>query len=155
MLKVRPKSAFSERYDVLDGRKKLTTVNIGWWREAGEFRLGGEGYKVGRQGLRLGLFYLEQDGKVLATAEKPSALFNRFRVHHRGTEYELARRSMLGRSFDLKRNGVRVGSMTATSAFTRSAEVKLPEKLPVPVQVFITWLVLVIWKRLRQTGTGA
>ncbi len=150
MLKVRPKSAFSQRYEILDGRKKLTTVNIGWWREAGEFQLGGEKYKIGRQGLGSGLFYVEQDGEVLASAEKPSALRNRFTVHHDGTRYELSRRSLLGRAFDLKRSGTSVGSMTATSAFTRSAKVNLPDELPAPVQVFITWLVLVIWKRLQQ-----
>lgn len=154
MLKVRAKALFSEQYEILDGRQMLTTVNIGWWREAGKFRLDGEQYEVGRRGLRTGLFYVEQDGELLASADKPNALFNRFTVQYKDQEYELSRRSLFGRAFDLKLNGSRVGSMTATSTFTRSAKVDLPGELPAPVQVFITWLVLVIWKRLRQSNAG-
>jgi len=35
MLEVRAKSASSEQGEAPDGRKGLTSVNIGWWREAG------------------------------------------------------------------------------------------------------------------------
>ena len=59
---------------------------------------------------------------------------------------------MLGRAFELKRGGDRVGSVAPTSALKRSARISLPGELSVPVQVFITWLVLVMWKRMEQGG---
>ena len=151
MLEVRARNLFSSHYEILDAGQMLTTVNIRWWREAGKFKLDGEQYTVGRRGLASGLFYVEQDGELLASAAKPSAFFNRFTVQCDDQEYELSKRSAFGRAFDLKRNGSLVGSMTPTSVFTRSAKVQLPSEISAPVQVFITWLVLVIWKRERET----
>jgi hypothetical protein len=155
MLEIRAKSIFSLKYEILYAGQVLTIVNIGWWREAGKFKLDGEQYTVGRRGLANGLFYVEQDGELLASADKPSAIFNRFTVHYDDQEYELSRRSLFGRAFDLKLNGSRVGSMNPTSIFTRSAKVQLPDEISAPVQVFITWLVLVIWKRMRQSHAGS
>jgi hypothetical protein len=155
MLEVRAKNIFSSHYEILDAGQMLTTVNIRWWREAGKFKLDGEQYTVGRRGLASGLFYVEQDGELLASADKPSAFFNRYTVHHDNQEYELSRRSLFGRTFDLKLNDFPVGTMKPTSIFTRSAKVQLPSEIPAPVQVFIAWLVLVIWKRMRQSQAGS
>jgi hypothetical protein len=155
MFEIRAKSLFSGQYKILEAGQVLTIVNIGWWREAGKFKLDGEQYTVGRRGLANGLFYVERDGELLASADKPSAFFNRFTVQYDDQEYELSRRSLFGRAFDLKLNGSRVGSMNPTSIFTRSAKAQLPNEISAPVQVFITWLVLVIWKRLRESHAGS
>ncbi|HIG86173.1 MAG TPA: hypothetical protein EYQ25_03940 [Planctomycetes bacterium] len=155
MLEVRARKIFSSHYEILDVGQVLTTVNIRWWREAGKFKLDGEQYTVGRRGLASGLFYVERDGELLASANKPSAFFNRFTVDYDGQEYELSRRSFFGRAFDLKLNGSRVGSMNPTSIWTRSARVHLPNEITAPVQVFITWLVLVLWRRMQQSNAGS
>ncbi len=153
MLHVRARSIFSNHYEILEGRRVLTSVNIRWFREAGSFRLEGEDYSVGRRGLMSGNFFLESRAEVLASAEKPSAFFRRFLVAIGDDDYELAARSAFVRAFDLRREGRSVGSVEPTSIFTRSARVDLPD-LPLPVQVFLTWLVLVVWKRQRSSSSG-
>ena len=154
MLHVRARSVFSNHYEILEGGRVLTTVNIRWFREAGSFRLDGERYSVGRRGLMFGAFFLEGPDAVLATADKPSAFFRRFVVQVGDDVYELAARSAFLRAFDLRLGRRRVGSVEPKSIFTRSARADLPDDLPVPVQVFLTWLVLLLWKRQRKPSSN-
>ena len=123
-----------------------------WTREAGSFQLVGESYSVGRRSLMGGDFFVEHIGRALATAEKPSAFLRRFVVTVEDETYELAARSAFHRGFVLRRRGQRVGSVEPNSLFSRSARTDLPQQLSLPVQIFMTWLVLVLWKRQRNSS---
>ena len=152
MLHVRATRIFSEHYEISDGGQVLTTVSNRWLREAGSFRIAGERYSVGRRSRMGGDFFAEHSSRPPARAEKPSAFLRRFVVTVDGESHELAARSAFRRGFALRREGREVGSVEPTSLFSRSARVDLPHPLSLPVQVFLTWMVLVLWKRQRNSS---
>jgi hypothetical protein len=154
MLEVHAKNMFSSHYSVLESGQEITSVNIRWIREAGEFVLGGKNYMVGRRSRMSGAFFVEWEGKTLASAIKPSWLFQRFTISVGEDKYQLRSRSIFTRAFDLIHNGRTIGSLEAQSWFKRSVRVDLPQELPLPVQVFITWLVLVMWRRQQANGSS-
>ena len=39
--------------------------------------------------------------------------------------------------------------------FTRRAEARLPDELPLPVKAFILWLVIILWERESDSGPAA
>ena len=40
-----------------------------------------------------------------------------------------------------------IGSVAPESVFTRKAAADLPERLPLPVRMFIVWLTMISWRR--------
>ncbi|MBM3470135.1 MAG: hypothetical protein FJX73_05000 [Armatimonadetes bacterium] len=95
----------------------------------------------------MGDFVLESGGAVLARAEKPSAFRRSFVIEHEGRRYTLRSRSAFLRAFVLLDGSAEVGSITPEGMLTRRADVTLPLDLPLPVRVFIIWLVLILWRR--------
>lgn len=155
MLRVAPKSWWSQVYRITEDGVDLTEVNIRWVREAGSFRLGAESYEVGRAGWVSGDFFVERRGNRLASASKPSPWTRRFVVRLQGQEYELAPRSAFSRTFDLMRGGLSIGSIRPDAWWSRRATVHLPADLPLEVRVFVIWLVLVMWKRQSNSSSGS
>lgn len=150
MLRAHATALFSDRYAIVDeAGREIATVRIRWWREAGSFEIDGTRYDVGRRHLMRGPFELQQDGRELASARKPSAFHRRFEIDAGGERYHLVARHPLRRTFDLRRDGAVIGSIRPTSLWTRSAVVDLPESLSLPLRVFMTWLVLAMWRRQR------
>lgn len=154
MLRIEPRSLFSETYGILEGRKERTAVDIRWFKEAGTFDLDRRSYRIGRDGWMSGLFRLEQGRETLATAEKPSAMRRRFVVDVMGHELELMAASPFSRRFELYDDGRLVGFIAPNSWFTRRGAADLPEELPIEVRVFLIWLVLVMWKRARSSNSS-
>ena len=152
MLTARANHPLSEHYTISRDGQPLTEVNIRWWREAGEFFLDGQRCLVGRRGWMSGPFYLECAGRLLASAVKPSALLRRFELDVAGERFVLAARSPFFRAFELEQDGRVVGTISPVSVFTRTAGIELPDALPLPVQVFVAWLVLVLWRRQRNSA---
>jgi hypothetical protein len=99
-----------------------------------------------------GAFILRQGDLELARAEKPSAFHRSFDVVHDGRSYTLGAESALRRKFVLKENGEAVGSVSPLNAFTRKCIVDLPTSIPLPVRVFMIWLVILLWKRDSDTA---
>ena len=147
MLTVQRTRFWSNTYVIRDGRREVTEVNVRWTREAGSFVLDGATFEVGRAGWANGDFFLSRDGEGLASADKPSAFRRRFVVDVDGESFELAAVSIWARTYELRRGTRRIGDIRRTSWWTNRADVDLPETLPMEVRVFITWLVLVMWKR--------
>ena len=155
MLRVQPKSWWSEVYRVSEDGREVTEVNIRWMREAGTFAIGPDRFQVGREGWMSGDFYVARGGTRLASASKPSALYRRFEVRVQGQSYTLAPRSAFTRTFDLARGGHSVGSVRPEAWWSRKATAHLPEDLPLEVRVFLVWLVLVMWKRSRDSAASS
>jgi len=147
MLTVQRTRFWSNTYAIRDGRREVTEVNVRWTREAGSFVLDGTTFEVGRAGWASGDFFLSRDGERLASADKASAFRRRFVIDVDGESFELAAASIWARTYELRRGTRRVGSIRRTSLWANRADVDLPETLPMEVRVFITWLVLVMWKR--------
>lgn len=147
MLKVAPNNWFSWNFTIFDDDTLVAQVSLSWLREAGEMTIDGATHEIYQEGWIRRAFVLTADGTVLARAKKPSALFNSFVVESAGKHYELQKASMFGRKFVLLEGGRAVGSVSPEHAFTRKAVVDLPLDLPLAVRVFMTWLVIILWKR--------
>jgi hypothetical protein len=144
---VTPRSWYSWDFTVDTDGERIADIDVSWWRERGVLTVRGEEYQVYREGMVSGPFVLEENGFVMARAEKPSAFRRWFDVDHAGTRWTLRAQSALRRAMVLMNGDLEVGSMKPDSAFRRSATVTLPKALPDHVSVFLIWLAIVLWKR--------
>ena len=148
MLIAIPKGWFSKDYRVLDGARQVAEIDMAWWREEGRLTVGGVSYQVYREKLMSGAFLLETGhGSALARAEKPSAFFRRFFIEYGERRLTLEAKSLFRRELVLLDGQSEIGRVTPAGFFTRRATVDLPDELPLPAQVFILWLALILWER--------
>ncbi len=152
MLRAEPKSWLSWDYTVYDNGAPVADLDLAWVREAGEVIIEGVACTLYRESLLSGAFILEADGFPLARAEKPSALFRTFEIAYEGS-YTLQARSAFARTFVLCEGDREIGSIYPDHLFSRKMTVDLPEALPLAVRVFITWLVILMWKRAAQSSS--
>lgn len=155
MLTATPKSWLSANLDVASSNAHLADIDMSMWREKGTLMLAGQSYALHRERLMSGRFILESDGRTVATAEKPSVWSHRMLIEHAASQYELRRRNMFSRTFDLHTGAGVVGSISARSIFTREMNIDLPESLPLPVRLFIVWLVAILWNRDAAAAAGS
>jgi hypothetical protein len=66
----------------------------------------------------------------------------------------LRAKSALRRAFILLEGSREIGAISPEGIFSRRAAVDLPEEMPLPVKIFITWLAVILWKR-ASGGAGA
>src|SRR5262249_2502928 len=141
MLQATPRGWFSWNFVVSSGEEEVADIRLAMLREAGELVVQGEAYRVYREGIMSGAFVLQKNGLELARAEKASAFHRSFEVFYNGRSYTLGAESAFRRKFVLRDNSEIVGSVYPVNAFTRKCAVDLPERIPLPVQVFMVWLV--------------
>ena len=104
-------------------------------------------YQLYREGRFSGAFLLEHDGKVVARAVKPSAFQNRFEIETPDRQFILRKPSSINRKLIVLDGAKEVGSIYPIGVFTRRTHVDLPDDWPVPIQVFLFWIVFNVWKR--------
>lgn len=156
MLRIEPLRWFSWDFTVDRDGRRIAELDMSWWRERGELTIDGATYAIRRDGLISGDFHLTgADGRKVATASKPSMFRRRFEVVHGGRTWTLEPRSVWGRAMSVLVDGREAGAITPAGAWTRRASANLPEALPVPVQVFMVWLAVLLWKRDEDAATAA
>jgi hypothetical protein len=133
----------------MDGAESVAqTADLSWWGEKGEFRLQGATYTARCE---KGAYVLESAGHVLARAEQPRKLFRKLVIEHAGHEYTLRAKSVFRREFLLFERATYLGCISPEGRFTRKAVVDLPREFPLYLQVFVTWLVMTLWKHADAT----
>jgi hypothetical protein len=147
MLRAVPKNWFSWKFEIFDGEVKVANLDLAWFREEVEFAIQGRTFEIGREGVMSSVFLLREDGRTIASATKPSAFRRSFDVVFDQTGYKLEAVGPFVRRFELRKDFREVGSIHPVHLFSRKAIVELPEYLPLEVQVFIAWLVIMLWKR--------
>jgi hypothetical protein len=155
MLRASPAGWFSWNFILTEDGERLAEINLAWLREAGQLSVGEESYRVYREGIMSGTFVLEENGVILARADKPSALYRSFNVYCGDKVYVLEAESAFRRKFVLNCGGERVGSIYPEGALTRKCVVDLPEGIPLAVRTFIVWLVIILWKRESDSAAVA
>lgn len=153
-LTLRPRRWFSWDFRVLAGDEDIALIDGHWLRERASFTLGDETFEVRRTSVMRGTFVLERSGEPLAEATKGSALRRAFDVRVGAERYELRAVSIFRREFRLFRGGIPVGVIRPVSAFRREAIAQLPDRMPLPVQLFLLFLVRVLWKRASDAAAG-
>jgi len=152
ILEARPVGIFTQEFSIEAEGQEIALLDSSSWRVAGAISIGDHIYRLYREGLRSGAFFLEYEGQVVARAVKPSAFSSQFDIelyHHR---YSLTRASVFGRGFAVLQGEVVVGSIRPARMFTRRTIIDLPPDWAIPFQVFVFWLVLVAWKRAAATA---
>lgn len=156
MLEARPIGIFSQDFDIEVEGQKIAMLDVSCWMEAGAISLEGQLYRLYREGVMRGSFVLKnQQGEAVARAIKPSAFRSQFDLEFGDRHCSLKRASAFGRSFSVFQDGVIVGSIRPAGVFTRRTMINLPADWSTPIQVFVFWLVLVIWNRDDAGGVAA
>jgi len=153
MLRAEPTGWFAWNYKILRGDLCFARIDVDWARPRGEVTIDREVYEVAREGLMSGAFVMSRRGQVLASAIKPSVFQRRFEIDHDGSSYVLESRSSFLRKFVvLGADGREIGAVRPVRLLSRKAIVDMPPDMPLELQVFLTWLVLVMWKRQHEGG---
>jgi hypothetical protein len=146
MIEAVPKSAFSNDYVLQSPDGALAELDVSAWTERAEFELEGAPYRLYREGM-LGDFVLERAGTVIARATKPSAFRALFRLQVSGHDLTLRKLSAWRRDFGVFDGEQRVGRIAPVKWYSRRASIEVPEHWNLALEVFLFWLVLVMWRR--------
>ena len=155
MLEARPKGWLSWRFELCAGGRAIVSMDMAWLTEGGSFVWEGVEYGLSREGLWSGDFVLQAGGDTPARAAKPSAFLRRFDVHVGSRHLTLEAASALTRKFHLVENGSVVGAVTPLHPFSRRCTIVFPDDLTLPVQVFLFWLVALIWRRAANAAAAS
>lgn len=142
-----PRRWYSWNYTVKSGDRTVAALDLASWRARAEIVIGDVTHRVFRERAMSGDFIIEAGGRELARASKPSAFSGTMIVHYGRTDYTLRKPSMWRRAFALMDGERQIGSIAPESAWTRRATADLSPDLPVPIQAFVIWLVILVWKR--------
>lgn len=149
MLFANPIHIASRTFEVRNVDRSIGRLSIGWFLDDGSITLAGQELRLRRQGLYAGRFELKSAGNVIATAVKPSFFRNRFEIEFGKTSVVLERVGLGSRSFLVRRGPEVLGRISPAHALSRKAIIDLPSDWPPALQLFMFWLVLIIWKRLN------
>lgn len=125
-----------------------------FWRERGEATIDGEVFRFYRENLASGKFIIDTGGRPIAKAVKQSALKRAFEVETNEKRFILKPKSALSRTFVLQHGDRTVGTIAPLRALSRKITANLPDDLSMPVQIFILWLVILMWKRAVAAASG-
>jgi len=143
-----PKRTFSmRRYTLTRDGVEIGQIDCGGVRQPATLTVGGAGYNPVSEGVLRTKFHLDAGAARIADVETAGINFRRFIVHAGAKTYTLKVASWLGRNFVLTENDVEVGRIARTGFFTARCRAELPDDLPLPLQAFLIWLVLITWRR--------
>ena len=137
----------------MTGDRTVARLDLSSWRERAEIMIGDVTHRTFREHA-LGDFAIEAGGRELARATKPSAFRDTMIVHYGGRDYTLLKPSIWRRTFALLDGERQIGAISPESAWTRRATADLPPDVPVPIQAFVVWLVILLWKRDAQSSAA-
>lgn len=148
MIDAVPAAWFSSKFKLVRDGREVGLLEPAALSERATFAVKDVAFEFYREGL-VGDFVLAFEDAALARADKPSALTRRFVVIVEDRRYVLEAESALQRAFVFRNEGDEAvrGRIAPKGALTRKATIDLPDDLPLPVQAFCFWLVLVLWNR--------
>ena len=146
----KPRGLLTSGFDLLGDDMLLATMEGSFWREGGSVRVGNDVWELRRQGWST--FRLVRNDVDEAVARHRGFFKNSFEIDHAGRTYQLAQRSIWRRTFAVLDGGVEVGNIEPTSVWTNAAAVRLPDNMPLQLQVFIVGVVAIQWRRAQASS---
>ncbi len=150
-----PKSVFSWGCNLYLDDAPLLSFDMAWVSNQGSFQWEGVDYTLYRQSPWFGGFVVSDGSGIFARATKDSAFLRAFTVHLGDREFRLAAASPLSRRFVLKEGENTVGGIDPAFVFSRRCRGEFPDELPIPVCVFLFWLVVLMWRRQSTAAVGS
>ncbi|MEM8719562.1 MAG: hypothetical protein AAGE84_09675 [Cyanobacteria bacterium P01_G01_bin.39] len=146
-----PRSIFSWNYSVIDvDNNTKALVNFNFASEQGSIILDLNDYKIQHRWLS-GEWLLKIDDEVVATAIKPNPLTRFFEVTYEDKIVILKAESPFSRTFLIEQNEI-LGVIEPTHLFTRRAAVNCSSSIRIPIQIFLFWLTVLMWRRAANTN---
>jgi hypothetical protein len=155
MLDATPRGLFTWGFTLYEGGDAIAEIDPSWFGESAEIRAGGQTYSAYRESMLAGAFVLQSGDRALVRARKVSAFVRAFDIDLAGRPLELKATSVWSREFGLFEGGVQVGRISPAGWFGRRAVIDLPPDIPLPAQLFLFWLVLVLWRRAAGSAAAA
>jgi hypothetical protein len=124
----------------------IADIDMHWLRERAEVTIAGQPFTVCRTSMVRDTFEMQSGTEVLVRAQK-AVLRRSFGVEFTGRNLELKALSIFTRAFGLFEHGIQIGRIGPTSWRTRDAVIDCSGEIPIPVQVFLFWLVVILWQR--------
>lgn len=149
MLNARKRGIFKRGYDVVADGKPLTAL-ISGRREACEFALAGVRYRIERDG-RKRFVLTGPDGRAATAAQETRRSWS---ITAATGDAQLVRPSRWWPTWEVHQRGSQRGIIRRL-AFTRSYVADLAPDLPLPVQVFAFYVVLMIFERAARAAAAA
>lgn len=140
------------RYTVTRSGAAAGVIEFGATYQSADIALGAMRCVAGAEGMLGGKFHLACNGVRVATAER-SSLRRGLVVQAGGRTLMLKPAWSFGRGFTVAENDVPIGSIAPASWLSRKCRAELPDDLAPEIQVFLIWLVLLIWWRLAFGAT--
>ncbi len=147
VLTATPKNIFSYDYHVLRGEDRIAFLDLALVRRRGSIIIGEQTLRVEANGILRPQFVLYLDDRPIAEAQKASVFRDRLYLKLGNAECEVRRRGLLGLRFEVLVNEQKVGEIVRLRWYSRKARIDLPEDWPLGLQLFVFWLVVLIWKR--------
>jgi hypothetical protein len=151
-----PSKSYSiRRYTLTRGGTEIGQIDCGGGRGAAAIILGNATYTPVIDSVVRGKFHLEANGAPIAGAQSAGFWFRYFNVQADARSYTLKMASWFGRRFALMENGIELGRIGVTNAFSGRSKAELPDDVPLEVQGFLIWLVISTWRRAAVAGVVA
>jgi len=150
-----PHGVFSWDFTVSRDGVAIAEIDMAWFRERADIKIGGQTFSLHRQSAIKGSFALQSGDNILAQAQKISAFSRAFRIDTAGRKLTLKATSAWRRQFEVSENETLIGRIGPTGWAGRTSVIDLGNNLPVPVQVFLFWLVVVLWRRADDAAATA
>ena len=150
MLEAVATGMFNIKFLLRQQNQLLGEFDTSFLRAKGQLELEEGTYQLYREGWVSGDFLLELNGKVVARASKPSAFQNRFEVELPNRRLVLRKPSSYNRRVIVLEGEKEIGSIYPLGVFTRRTGIDLLDDWPLPIRVFLFWIVFTIWKRPNQ-----
>lgn len=155
MLVAAPLAWYSSKFQFLRDDREVGLLKPAALSERATFTVKDVVFEFYREGL-MGDFVLEFEGAALTRADKPSVFDRRFVITVEERHYVLEAESAWRRTFRFreKHDEAVLGRIAPEGLLTRCSTVDLPDDLPLPVQAFCFWLVLVLWNRAAAAASS-
>lgn len=148
MIKFLPKSLCSSDYSVVGLPSGNAVVEYDKLSEQGGISSNGVEFLVRKHGPLSGRWTLEQAGNIVAEAHKASAMFRHIEMSGQDMHPVSVRaESTFTRVFDIIIRQEVVGHVRPVHAFTRRAIMECQPVIPPHIQLFVFWLVALLWNR--------
>ena len=122
-----------------------------WVGQRAEVKIGNQAYTACRESFWEGTYVLQSGDKVVARAKKVDS--RAFELYFALRRVELRALSAWGKQqYGLFESEAQIGHISATEALRRKAVIDLPGDIPIPVQVFLFWLVVILWRQFTDSG---
>lgn len=153
MLEAVPKGWLSNNYIIQQDGLPTVELHKNMWSEQGGWLLDDLQYTITRDGMT-GPFILLVNGAEIARAHKQSVWTKTFDLYYEDKQYLLKAKSVWTREFIVLFNDQIIGSVFHNSVWTRKFIIDIPG-LPLPLQLFVGWLALVMWQRDEAAAVAA